>query len=109
MTIELLVGIIAVAVIIWTFISARMAKYQKAHSVRESIVKELEVWRDTHRMTYGEIQNKRFAMVEYIKEKIPDDDMERKQLLNLIDEWADLMVQSFTDKRSWVRKPEKTP
>jgi len=102
-----IIGIIVFLLIGWAFLSHRIKKHQRAREIKDVVSKEQELWQQKHQMSYGQIQNKKFSLIEYVRESILEDTAERRQLLHLIDEWAELQVQSFEDRRSWVRKPAK--
>ena len=53
------------------------------------------------------MQQLRNELIKAIEEKLGDDPEQVDQLKKIIDEWADLKVESFKDRRSWVRNPEK--
>ncbi len=102
-----IIGILVAGFISWAFYSNRKNKYSKAREIKEEITEEQNKWLESNQLSYGQIQDRKFALTKYVKETIIDDSFDKKQLLELIDDWADLQVKSFEDRRSWVRKPKE--
>jgi len=46
-------------------------------------------------------------LIKATEEKLGDNPGQVDQLKKIIDEWADLKVESFKERRSWVRNPKK--
>ena len=102
---EWIVGFIVLAVILWAFSSNRIEKYRKAREIKNQILGDQKKWQEKNLLSYGQIQDRKFALSKYVNDAIPEDTPEKRQLLNLINDWAELQVRSFQDRRSWVRKP----
>ncbi len=52
-------------------------------------------------------QTKKEALLKAIDKKFKDDPEQAEDLKTLINDWAELRIKMFTDRRSWVRNPEK--
>ena len=58
-------------------------------------------------MKYDEIQSRREALLKAVDEKFKDNPEQSEDLKKMINDWAELRTKIFTDRRSWVRNPEK--
>ena len=58
-------------------------------------------------MEYDEIQSKKEALLKAVDEKFKDNPEQLEDLKKMINDWAELRTKIFTDRRSWVRNPEK--
>lgn len=105
---EWIIGIIVLGIILWAFFANRIEKYRKAREIKKSILDDQEKWQKKNQLSYGQIQDRKFSLLQYVNDTIPEDTPEKRQLLNLINDWAELQVRSFQDRRSWVRKPTET-
>ncbi len=56
-------------------------------------------------MSYGEVQEIRGILMKDITEKFEDHE-KRDTLIDIVNEWAELRIKTFQDRRSWVRDPE---
>ena len=56
-------------------------------------------------MSYGEVQEVRRDLEKEIAEKFEDQE-KRDTLIEIVNEWAELRIKTFQDRRSWVRDPE---
>jgi hypothetical protein len=66
---------------------------------------EKKSWSKEKYMSYGEVQEVRRALEKEIEEKFEDQE-KRNTLLDIVNEWAELRIKTFQNRRSWVRKPE---
>ncbi len=104
----LIIVIIVLVIVILALFSNRIKAYKKADSIRSDIVEEHLKWSDKHQLTYGQIQDKKFALTKAVNEKFDDDTTEKEELINLIEDWAEFQIRAFEERRSWVRKPESS-
>ena len=55
----------------------------------------------------SEVDNDRNAMIETLEASITDQPEQLDKMKNIINDWADMKIKSFKDRRSWVRNPEE--
>ena len=55
----------------------------------------------------SEVDNDRNAMIETLETSITDQPEQLDKMKNIINDWADMKIKSFKDRRSWVRNPEE--
>ncbi|HJN69012.1 MAG: hypothetical protein QF859_06550 [Candidatus Marinimicrobia bacterium] len=102
----IIVGVVLILLLI-TFLFSRKEQVSKAESDKESRKTKKESWTQEKIMEYGEIQTKKEALLKAIDKKFKDDPEQAEDLKTLINDWAELRIKMFTDRRSWVRNPEK--
>jgi|TARA_B110000438_G_C15719075_1_gene608936 hypothetical protein len=58
--------------------------------------------------TYGQVQERKTELFSLIDENLSDHPEQSSQLKDIIDDWANLKIEAFQNRRSWVRAtPEK--
>ena len=55
----------------------------------------------------SEVDNDRNTMIETLETSITDQPEQLDKMKNIINDWADMKIKSFKDRRSWVRNPEE--
>ena len=55
----------------------------------------------------SEVDNDRNAMIETLETSITDQPEQLDKMKTIINDWADMKIKSFKDRRSWVRNPEE--
>ena len=102
-------GIILVLVIIVIlaviFYSRRKENLDEVHKKVAIKQEEMKSWKEEKFMSYGEVQEVRSVLEKDITEKFEDQE-KRDTLIEIVNEWAELRIKTFQDRRSWVRDPE---
>ena len=58
--------------------------------------------------TYGQVQERKKQLFNVIDNNLEEHPEESKQLKDIIEDWANLKIEAFQNRRSWVRAtPEK--
>ena len=102
----IIIGVILILLLI-TFLFSRKEQISKAESDIESMKTKKESWSQEKVMKYDEIQSRREALLKAVDEKFKDNPEQSEDLKKMINDWAELRIKMFTDRRSWVRNPEK--
>jgi|TARA_B100001146_G_C15930000_1_gene326724 Flp pilus assembly protein TadB len=102
----IIIGVILILLLI-TFLFSRKEQISKAESDIESMKTKKESWSQEKVMKYDEIQSRREALLKAVDEKFKDNPEQSEDLKKMINDWAELRTKIFTDRRSWVRNPEK--
>ena len=55
----------------------------------------------------AEVDDDRNAMIETLESSITDQPEQLEKMKSIINDWADMKIKSFKDRRSWVRNPEE--
>ena len=106
MTQIIIIGVILILVLI-TFLSSIKEQVSKAESEKETRETEKKSWSQEKVIEYSEIRSKKEAMLDAVNENFRDDPEREEDLKEMINDWADLKIKLFTDRRSWVRNPDK--
>jgi uncharacterized protein HemX len=56
----------------------------------------------------SEVDEDRNKMIKTLEESITDHPKQLEQMKEIINDWADMKIKSFKDRRSWVRNPEES-
>jgi hypothetical protein len=104
---EILIIVILGAVLIYGFIDKRQKKRGKLDSDLET--KEAQKIEDSNAdiVSYGQVQERKGQLNELIDANLGDHPEQSAQLKDIIEDWANLKVESFENRRSWVRSPKQ--
>ena len=107
MDINTIVLIIILAVILYAMVTNNQSKSKKAEELREQIIAEKETISKEEVATYGQVQDRKNQLMKVIDSSLSAHPEESIQLKGIVDEWANLKVESFENRRSWVRASKK--
>ena len=107
MDINTIVLIIILAVILYAMVTNNQSKSKKAEELREQIIAEKETISKEEVATYGQVQDRKNQLIKVIDSSLSAHPEESNQLKDIVDEWANLKVESFENRRSWVRASKK--
>jgi len=105
---EIVIGIFVLIILIAAFLSGRKRLMTHAESDRTAKHSERELWAKKSIMTYGQVQQIREELIESMEEKLEDHPEQLNRLKEIINDWAEVKIQSFQERRSWIRRPDKT-
>lgn len=104
---QIVILVLVLILLVITFLVSRKEQVSKAKSNQESRKTEKESWSQEKVMEYGEIQSQKEALLKAVEEKFAGDPGNANALKEMIEEWADMKIKVFSDRRSWVRNPDK--
>ena len=55
----------------------------------------------------SEVDEDRNSMIETLEASITDRPEQLEKMKTIINDWADMKIKSFKDRRSWVRNPDE--
>ncbi len=99
--------IIVIAVIVLAIFASRKNQIEGAEQNRETEQMEKETFASDDILSYGQVQERKRELIDAIETNLADKPEQLAQLKQIINDWAELKVKSFLDRRSWVRKPEE--
>jgi len=79
----------------------------EAESNREIQRREREIWSQEKIMSYEQVQEEREKLIHTLEEALPNHPKQLSQLINIVNDWADLKIKTIQERRSWVRSPDK--
>ena len=102
-----IIGAVVLLAIIWSFVHSRHKHFHTAKQQKEQIQQKKQTWKHEKFVSYGDVQTTRENLIKLVEEAFKDQPKKASQLKEIINEWADLRLQTFTERRSWVRRPGK--
>ena len=103
MDINTIVLIIILAVLIYAMINNSQEKRLSAEKQKERIAAEKEENSNEEIATYGQVQDRKKQLLSLIEANLSDHPDESEQLKKIVEEWANLKIEPFQNRRSWVR------
>ena len=103
MDINTIVLIIILAVLLYAMINNSQEKRLNAKKQKERIVAEKAENSSEEIATYGQVQERKKQLMSLIESNLSDHPEESRQLKEIIEDWANLKVEAFENRRSWVR------
>ena len=104
---EILFLIIVLVVLALAVFSSRKQQASKADDRKDQVRQQKEDFAQEDVMTYGQVQQRRENLLNVLDENLGEKPDQRDQIKKIINDWADLKIKAFQDRRSWVRNPEK--
>jgi len=103
MDINTIVLVIILAVLIYAMINNSQEKRLTAEKQKEQIAAEKENISNEEIATYGQVQERKKQLLSLIDSNLSEHPDESKQLKEIIEDWAELKIEAFQNRRSWVR------
>ena len=103
MDINTIVLIIILAVLVYAMINNSQEKRLSAEKQKERIAAEKEENSSEEIATYGQVQDRKKQLLSLIEANLSDHPDESEQLKKIVEEWANLKIEAFQNRRSWVR------
>ena len=103
MDINTIVLIIILAVLLYAMVNNSQEKRLNAKKQKEQIAAEKAEDSKEEIATYGQVQERKKQLLSLIESNLSEHPDESKQLAEIIEEWANLKIEAFQNRRSWVR------
>ena len=103
MDINTIVLIIILAVLIYAMINNSQEKRLSAEKQKERIAAQKEEISNEEIATYGQVQDRKKQLLSLIEANLSEHPDESEQLKKIVEEWANLKIEAFQNRRSWVR------
>ena len=102
-------GIILIIVLIIigfaiTWSNQGQVKEIEEQQTKQSIARQ-EIAKHDNRSS-SDIDNDRNAMIATLEASITNEPEQLEKMKTIINDWADMKIKSFKNRRSWVRNPE---
>tara|TARA_A100001015_G_C15002244_1_gene719012 strand:- start:1067 stop:1399 length:333 start_codon:yes stop_codon:yes gene_type:complete len=104
---QILILIIVAAILIYALSTHGKKEMSEADYIRDQFKIKKTASADEDLVTYGQVQERKKELFEVIESNLSNHPKQSHQLKEIINDWADLKVRSFENRRSWVRKPEQ--
>ncbi len=97
---------VVIGLIILVVIAVRRKEHlEEVHSHVSKIKEEKQQWDEQKIVSAKDVDQVKSALIQDIEAKFVDEG-EKHLLLDIVTEWAKLKVNSFENRRSWVRNPD---
>jgi cell division protein FtsB len=104
---QLLIITVVLLVFLLIIMGGRRYRVEKADEEKESRKAEKDKWSKENVRSEKEIQTTQSHLHSTINDQIGSDNRDGKLLKKIVDEWAELKIKRFTERRSWVRNPDQ--
>ena len=103
---EILFLIIVLVVLALAVFSSRKEQASEADDRKDQVRQQKEDYAQEDVMTYGQVQQRREDLLNVLDENLGEKPDQRDQIKKIINDWADLKIKAFQDRRSWVRNTD---
>jgi len=103
MDINTIVLVVILIVIVYALTEHLKEKNTVAESIRQKNISEKEEISQEEIATYGQVQERKNQLLSVINDNLSDHQEESDQLKEIIEDWAELKIEAFQNRRSWVR------
>ena len=103
-------GIILILVILiigFAITWSNQSQVKEVEDRQTQYTRERQAMAEHDNKSASEVDNDRNAMIETLEASITDQSEQLDKMKNIINDWADMKIKSFKDRRSWVRNPEE--
>ena len=104
---EILFLLIVLVILFLAVFSSRKEQTSAADEQKDAAQKEKEGFAEEDIMTNGLVQQRREELISVLDDILSDRPEQRDQIKRIVNDWADLKIKAFQDRRSWVRNPDK--
>ncbi|MBT3180027.1 MAG: hypothetical protein HOB40_09945 [Candidatus Marinimicrobia bacterium] len=103
----LLIIIVIVSVLLYALKDKRDKKRGKLDSALAKDIAQKKKDSNADIVSYGHVMERKTQLNELIDTNLGDHPKQSEQLKDIIEDWAHLKIESFENRRSWVRSPKK--
>ena len=103
-------GIILILVILiigFAITWSNQSQVKEVEDRQTQYTRERQAMAEHDNKSASEVDNDRNTMIETLEASITDQPEQLEKMKNIINDWADMKIKSFKDRRSWVRNPEE--
>ena len=104
-------GIILIIVLIiigFAITWSNQSQVEEVENRQTQFSRERQQIADHDNRSSSEVDEDRNKMIKTLEESITDHPKQLEQMKEIINDWADMKIKSFKDRRSWVRNPEES-
>ena len=103
MDINTIILIVILAVMIYAISEQLKNKNADAESSKKKTISEKEELSKEEVSTYGQVQERKNQLLALIENNLSEHPEESSQLKDIVEDWAELKIEAFQNRRSWVR------
>ena len=99
--------IIALIIIGFAITWSNQGQVKEVESRQSEFAKRRNEIADHDNRSEIEVDEQRNEMVKTLNDSIKDNPEQLDQIKHIINDWADMKIKSFKNRRSWVRNPDE--
>ena len=103
MDINTIVLVAILIIIVYALTEQWKEKHTVAESNKQKNIAEKEEISKEEIATYGQVQERKNQLLSLINDNLSDHPQESDQLKEIVEDWAELKIEAFQNRRSWVR------
>ena len=103
MDINTIVLIVILVVMVYALTDHWKEKNTQAEKNRQKNIAEKEEISKEEIATYGQVQERKNQLLGLINDNLSEHPQESDQLKEIVEDWAELKIEAFQNRRSWVR------
>ena len=103
MDINTIVLIVILIIMVYALTEHWKEKNSDAEMNRKKNIAEKEEISKEEIATYGQVQERKKQLLDLIHDNLSEHPQESSQLKEIIEDWAELKIEAFQNRRSWVR------
>ena len=103
MDINTIVLIVILIVMVYALTDHWKEKNTQAERNRQKNIAEKEEISKEEIATYGQVQERKNQLLGLINDNLSEHPQESDQLKEIVEDWAELKIEAFQNRRSWVR------
>ena len=107
MDLNTIVLIVILLVMLYAMYEHLKDKKSVAEKSRQQTLEEKKDISKEEIATYGQVQERKGQLLDLINNNLTEHPEESAQLTEIIEDWADLKIEAFQNRRSWVRATPK--
>ena len=98
--------IIALIIIGFAITWSNQSQVREVELRQSQYAKERDELAEHDNRSANDVDNQRNDMLKTLDDSIKDNPEQLEQIKHIVNDWADMKIKSFKDRRSWVRNPE---
>ena len=103
-------GIILIVVFIINCFAITLSNQGQVKEIEKrqsQFTRERQAMAEHDNKSASEVDEDRNSMIETLETSITDQPEQLEKMKSIINDWADMKIKSFKDRRSWVRNPDE--
>ena len=103
-------GIILIVVLIiigFAITWSNQGQVQEIEQKQSQHTRDRQAMAEHDNKSASEVDEDRNSMIETLEDSITDQPEQLDKMKTIINDWADMKIKSFKDRRSWVRNPDE--
>ena len=98
--------IIALIIIGFAITWSNQGQVKEVELRQSKYAKERDALAEHDNQSANDVDIQRNDMLKTLDDSIKDNPEQLEQIKHIVNDWADMKIKSFKDRRSWVRNPE---